>query len=116
MVEEISDRIFNRHGELMRNLLRERAGFLTIFQVELLHQKLISRFGGAVGVRNKALVESAIYKEPRRQQRGIEGGFLFAARTRTTSCPGYPKEGTRARRSRATIQAEASFGEFNPID
>jgi death-on-curing protein len=34
--------------------------FLTVAQVELLHQKSISRFGGAPGVRDRGLFESAI--------------------------------------------------------
>jgi death-on-curing protein len=34
--------------------------FLTVAQIELLHQKSISRFGGASGVRDSGLFESAI--------------------------------------------------------
>jgi death-on-curing protein len=34
--------------------------FLTVAQVERLHQKSISRFGGASGVRDRGLFESAI--------------------------------------------------------
>jgi death-on-curing protein len=49
--------------------------FLTIAQVERLHQKSIQRFGGAAGVRDAGLFESAILQPQHTHFYG--GGDLF---------------------------------------
>ena len=49
--------------------------FLTVAQVEILHQKSIARFGGALGVRDRGLFESAIIQPQHTYY--YAGGDLF---------------------------------------
>ena len=52
----------------------ERVLFLTVDEVLAIHERLLEAFGGAAGVRDHGLLESALF----RPQTGVLGGLVGA--------------------------------------